>query len=644
MPGGADGRRRGPREREARRRSRAARRACSRAARSSAAALAALSHRRDACRARWPPTRRASSRKQVAKLGGTARQGAATARWPRLPSRGSASGSPGAPSPTCAARSPAAVRASPSDATHGLGADCDLFDDDEDERELPGRRRRPGDDLCRRAPAKPAETPGHAGRRRHEPEAARPVRRRRLRPEPRELHPLPLRATRRRAQPDAILILVPGFEGGAGDFKILAENLIPRALAEQRPGARGVGVRPAHQPARGPRRASTSPRRRSTRSSRSTGSSAASSGSAPPALAAGPNRRAVFYDTQADVPFIANWTTLVFSRDIDAVVEAARAAAAEPERLPRRPLGRHRLHRALRGDRLRPDRRRAGGARLREAPRPRAARGRRRLDRRGAPLDDDTLDRIEAHFDGGLFGAVRDNAPRCVDGDDAVHHRDRGRRLRGLRAPSARRRRPPTPSFARAPQSALLAAGELIAIQAQHRPRRRAGDPPGRAGRRPGQQRDRAGAATWTSSASCPRATAQGAVGLFVDDEGLGAAQASFVATSVGAPGPAVDGLAHLARLARGGRLPALPRPGCVTRTTVRRRRRSRPKRLGRGEGGDRASTGSSPDPLRRRHELHRLVLPVVRALGHRRGCRPSTPRRSPSTRPSGAGAATSRT
>src|SRR5262249_44738784 len=30
-------------------------------------------------------------------------------------------------------------------------------------------------------------------------------------------------------QPDAVLVVVPGFEGGAGDFKILAENLITRA-------------------------------------------------------------------------------------------------------------------------------------------------------------------------------------------------------------------------------------------------------------------------------------------------------------------------------------------------------------------------------------------------------------------------------
>src|SRR5439155_210064 len=31
---------------------------------------------------------------------------------------------------------------------------------------------------------------------------------------------------------DAVLILIPGFEGGAGEFNILAENLIPRTLAD----------------------------------------------------------------------------------------------------------------------------------------------------------------------------------------------------------------------------------------------------------------------------------------------------------------------------------------------------------------------------------------------------------------------------
>jgi hypothetical protein len=46
-----------------------------------------------------------------------------------------------------------------------------------------------------------------------------------------------------------------------------------------------------------------------------------------PMLAAGPNRRAHIYNTSSDIPFLANWTTGVFSSDIDAVVEAARSVA-----------------------------------------------------------------------------------------------------------------------------------------------------------------------------------------------------------------------------------------------------------------------------------------------------------------------------
>src|SRR5215470_17660449 len=34
------------------------------------------------------------------------------------------------------------------------------------------------------------------------------------------------------AQPDAILILIPGFEGGASNFRILAQNLLKRAKAD----------------------------------------------------------------------------------------------------------------------------------------------------------------------------------------------------------------------------------------------------------------------------------------------------------------------------------------------------------------------------------------------------------------------------
>ena len=38
-----------------------------------------------------------------------------------------------------------------------------------------------------------------------------------------------------------------------------------------------------------------------------------------PALVDGPNRRAVLYNSNSDTAFIAQWTTLVHSQDIDAI-------------------------------------------------------------------------------------------------------------------------------------------------------------------------------------------------------------------------------------------------------------------------------------------------------------------------------------
>ena len=43
-----------------------------------------------------------------------------------------------------------------------------------------------------------------------------------------------------------------------------------------------------------------------------------------------------------------------------------------------------------------------------------------------APPDEDVLDRIEDRFDGGLFHAVRDDAPRCVDGSPCESDADCG--------------------------------------------------------------------------------------------------------------------------------------------------------------------------------------------------------------------------
>ena len=118
---------------------------------------------------------------------------------------------------------------------------------------------------------------------------------------------------------------------------------------------------------------------------------------------------------------------------------------AQRQRVPRRPFRRHRLHRALRLDQLRHHRRAA-----RAEPGYKKVRGLVLLEGGGGSTargaaDDDTLDRIKAKFDGGLFGAVRDNAPRCVDGTTPCTIPTEATDCAGQTPPSARRRRPPTP-------------------------------------------------------------------------------------------------------------------------------------------------------------------------------------------------------
>ncbi len=128
-------------------------------------------------------------------------------------------------------------------------------------------------------------------------------------------------------QPDAIIVLVPGFEGGASTFYILAENLLRRAAAQANLVLEVWAVD-----------------RRSNHLEDTVGLDIAEDLKDPlvgmdflfgdalgldlsPALKEGPNRRAVFYNSNADTAFMAQWTTLVHSQDIDAVIEAARSAA-----------------------------------------------------------------------------------------------------------------------------------------------------------------------------------------------------------------------------------------------------------------------------------------------------------------------------
>src|SRR5262245_12716514 len=258
-----------------------------------------------------------------------------------------------------------------------------------------------------------------------------------------------------------------------------------------------------------------------------------------PILTAGPNRRAVFYDPQADVPFMANWTNPVFSRDIDAVVTMARAAARNQNVF----LGGHSAGTGFTARYAATDFNLSGvGA---ADPGYAKVRGLVLLEggggsAGGAFLSSDTLDRIEAKFDGGLFGAVRDNMPRCVDGVTPCAIVSEATDCAGKVPPKCTL---PTTAYALVPgllNPRILAAGEGTALQA-------ALDPDG--GQNLGQV-DQGGipgntaikkVPDLTALGFLPQATAEGTLGSFIDDDGLVAtAFAPFVATSVGGPGPLV--------------------------------------------------------------------------------------------------------
>ncbi len=258
-----------------------------------------------------------------------------------------------------------------------------------------------------------------------------------------------------------------------------------------------------------------------------------------PVLAAGPNRRAVFHDTQGDVPFIANWTGLVFSHDIDAVVEAARAQARNQNVF----LGGHSAGTGFTARDAATDFNLTGVG----APEPGYARvrglvlleGQGGSSAGGALLTDDTLDRIEAKFDGGLFGAVRANAPRCVDGVTPCTVASEAADCAGQTPPKCTL---PTTAYAIVPgilNPRILAVSELTTIQAGVDPD---------TGQTIGQLEHGGNTLNATvpdlaSLAVLPSATSLGGLGTFIDDDGFIADIAAFLATSVGAPGPTVNGL-----------------------------------------------------------------------------------------------------
>jgi pimeloyl-ACP methyl ester carboxylesterase len=415
--------------------------------------------------------------------------------------------------------------------TDGLSVDCDGFDDGLQNLSCPRNT------FALKSPAEPHDTPGSPGVSsvlaalvtQQGSDGAVNLNNARF---------TRFRASDTATAPDAILVLVPGFEGGANDFKLLAENLIPRLAVDE-----GLSLEVwAYD-------------RRSNQLEDTAGLDIAEAVSSPlvgldwlfgseltlplsPQLVA-LGRRAIFFNGQSDTAFIANWTPLTFSRDIDAIIEKARTVAKNGNVF----LGGHSAGTGFVARYAATNFNLTGSGPA--DPGYAKLRGLVLLEGGGAstsatPLTADTLDRIEAKFDGGLFGAVRDNAARCVDGTTPCTV---ATEATACAAFSNTKCTLPTTAYSTSSllNARILAAVEPAAIQG-------VGDPD------TGQiilQVDQgspgnnavAKVPDLATLAILPQATVQGGIGSFIDDDGVVASLASFVATSVGAAGPMVGPL-----------------------------------------------------------------------------------------------------
>ncbi|MCP5129838.1 MAG: hypothetical protein H6985_09675 [Pseudomonadales bacterium] len=344
-------------------------------------------------------------------------------------------------------------------------------------------------------------------------------------------------------QPDAILVMVPGFMGGASNFATLAEQLMRRAQAENSLALEVWAMD-----------------RRSNQLEDTVGLDLAEELQDPQvglnflfgeelglelgdALSNGPNRRAVFYNNSSDTAFMAQWTPLVHSQDIDAIVEAARAVAAGGNVF----LGGHSAGTGFTARYAATDFNLAGGA---PEPGYLKLRGLILLEGGGAsmsdtPPEETTLDLIEARFDGGLFGAVRDQAPRCSDGLTActqetaalacaaldnrqcVESTSAYSDVGGLLSPQLT-----GASEVAAMDAALNGEGVQSILQLEQN-----GEPGNSA---VDQVPELAGLKLLLGDAP---SSSINLLGQFLDDDGVVASIASFFGTSLGYPGPEVEGI-----------------------------------------------------------------------------------------------------
>ncbi|MEO8602145.1 MAG: hypothetical protein ABI629_06185 [bacterium] len=338
-------------------------------------------------------------------------------------------------------------------------------------------------------------------------------------------------------QPDAILILIPGFEGGANNFSIFAQNLLVRAKADHDLRLEVWAVD-----------------RRTNQLEDTRGLDQAEAAHDPLlagnwlfgdelALPLDPRleRRAVFYNAQDDVPFMAEWTNLVFSRDIDALVEAARTRAKHANVF----LGGHSAGTGFTARYASTDFAITPSCDAPPQPGYAKLRGLILLEGGGGStageVTDDTVERAIAKFDGGLYGAVRDNAPRCVDGTTPCALDSEAVDCAGQTPPLCT---PPTTAYSSVPgvlNPRVFAASEATAIQAledintvQAVGQQDLGAPGNNS---VAKVPDLAGLA------AIPAATVAGSFGTFLNKNGAIGSALSFVAMSVGEPGPVVDGI-----------------------------------------------------------------------------------------------------
>jgi hypothetical protein len=327
-------------------------------------------------------------------------------------------------------------------------------------------------------------------------------------------------------EPEAILILIPGNRDGAGQFLTMGENLVRRAFHEK-----GMVLEVWAFDLR------------SNQLEDLEGLQIAEAVLDPeialdwlfgselgltlhPALVAGPNRRAIFHNKSDDIPFLANWTNLVISQDIDAAVEQARATALNANVF----LGGFSRGTGFTARYASTDFDLSGAG----PPEPGYAklRGLVMIDgpagsTAGDPPSAHALDQIEDRFDGGRFHAVRTGSASCVDGTPCTSHADCVGKGRGTCTSSIPAYGPNARAYATAEVSGIQGVTDPDSGQDIHQVDQGA----------PGNNAF-AVVPDLSFFASAPAATVSGFAGWLIDDDYF-----SGGGHSVGWPGPIVGGL-----------------------------------------------------------------------------------------------------